>query len=63
MVAIITHPKKVHSAIYYNEHKVAEKGAELILAAGFLKEKPLENQRFARGRGAREEIRPARDIQ
>jgi Relaxase/Mobilisation nuclease domain len=39
MVAKITHPKSVHSAIYYNEHKVQEKGAELIHAANFLKEK------------------------
>lgn len=39
MVAKITHPKSVHSAIHYNEHKVREKGAELIHAENFLKEK------------------------
>jgi type IV secretory pathway VirD2 relaxase len=37
MVAKITHPKSVHSAIYYNEHKVKEMGAELIHAGNFLK--------------------------
>src|SRR5579872_3728665 len=39
MVPKITHPKNVNKAIYYNEHKVQEKRAELLLAANFLKEK------------------------
>ena len=38
MVAKITHPKAIYRAIYYNEHKVSDRAAVLLLAQNFLKD-------------------------
>jgi hypothetical protein len=40
MIAKITTPSNPHKALYYNEHKVQQKGAECIHAGNFLKEAP-----------------------